>query len=53
VNRLPGWALALPLAFGGTGLFLVAFVDASFFSIPAINDVLVVWSDRRQRTAES
>jgi membrane protein YqaA with SNARE-associated domain len=42
MKRLPAWAASLPLALGGTGLFLVAFVDASFFSLPGINDVLLV-----------
>jgi membrane protein YqaA with SNARE-associated domain len=42
VTRLPAWATALPLALGGSGLFVVAFLDASFLSLPEINDVLVV-----------
>ncbi len=42
MTRLPAWALALPTALGGSGIFLVAVMDASFLSLPAINDVLVV-----------
>jgi membrane protein YqaA with SNARE-associated domain len=42
MKRLPAWATSLPLALGGTGLFVVAFVDASFFVLPEINDVLLV-----------
>jgi membrane protein YqaA with SNARE-associated domain len=30
-------------AFGGLGLFLVAFMDGSFVSLPEVNDILVVW----------
>ena len=37
------WAQALALSIGGLGLFLVAFVDASVFSLPEINDVLIVY----------
>jgi membrane protein YqaA with SNARE-associated domain len=44
VTRLPAWATTLPLALGGTGLFLVAFLDASFFSLPEVNDILVVFA---------
>jgi membrane protein YqaA with SNARE-associated domain len=42
MKRLPSWATSLPLALGGTGLFLVAFIDASFFSLPGVNDILLV-----------
>lgn len=44
MKRLPGWATSLPLALGGTGLFIVAFVDASFFSLPEVNDILLVFA---------
>jgi len=33
---------ALALSLGGPGLFVVAFLDSSFISLPQINDVLVV-----------
>ena len=37
-SRIYGFALAL----GGPGLFIVAFLDSSFISLPQINDLLVV-----------
>jgi membrane protein YqaA with SNARE-associated domain len=36
------WIHGLALALGGPGLFVVAFLDSSFVSLPQINDVLVV-----------
>jgi membrane protein YqaA with SNARE-associated domain len=33
---------AFALAIGGPGLFLIAFLDSSFISLPQINDLLVV-----------
>ena len=36
------WLHALALGLGGPGLFVVAFLDASFLSLPHINDLLVV-----------
>jgi membrane protein YqaA with SNARE-associated domain len=37
------WARGMVAAFGGLGLFVVAFLDSSFVSLPEINDILVVW----------
>jgi membrane protein YqaA with SNARE-associated domain len=37
------WAQGFVAAFGGLGLFGVAFLDASFVSLPEVNDILVVW----------
>jgi membrane protein YqaA with SNARE-associated domain len=37
------WAQGFVAAFGGLGLFFVAFLDASFVSLPEVNDLLVVW----------
>ena len=37
-----GWLYGLALGIGGPGLFVVAFLDSSFLSLPQINDVLVV-----------
>ena len=37
-----GWLHTLALGLGGPGLFAVAFLDASFLSLPHINDLLVV-----------
>ncbi len=39
MTRIGTWALGL----GGPGLFVVAFLDSSFLSLPQINDLLVVW----------
>ena len=37
------WVYGLALALGGPGLFVVAFLDSSFISLPQINDLLVVF----------
>ena len=42
MSRLVSWMEALAASFGGGGLFVVAFLDSSFLSLPEINDVLVV-----------
>jgi membrane protein YqaA with SNARE-associated domain len=42
VRSFIGWLHALALGLGGPGLFAVAFLDASFLSLPHINDLLVV-----------
>jgi len=42
MKRLLAWAQGLAIALGGPGLFFVAFLDASFLSMPEINDILVV-----------
>src|SRR5437763_16967388 len=34
---------ALALALGAPGLFLIAFLDSSFLSLPEIADLLVIW----------
>ena len=44
-SRIYGFALAL----GGPGLFVVAFLDSSFISLPQINDLLVVLMVSRNR----
>ena len=36
------WVYGLALSLGGAGLFVVAFLDSSFISLPQINDLLVV-----------
>jgi membrane protein YqaA with SNARE-associated domain len=43
MKALIAWSKGLALSFGGPGLFFVAFLDASFLSLPEINDILVVW----------
>ena len=42
VSRIVNWVQAFALSIGGPGLFLVAFLDSSFLSLPEINDLLVV-----------
>jgi len=36
------------LALGAPGLFLVAFLDSSFLSLPQVNDLLLVWMVTRR-----
>jgi len=42
VRSFIAWLHALALGLGGPGLFVVAFLDSSFLSLPQINDLLVV-----------
>lgn len=42
MHRILTWVQGFALALGGPGLFLVAFLDSSFLSLPEINDLLVV-----------
>jgi membrane protein YqaA with SNARE-associated domain len=42
VRSFIAWLHAFALGIGGPGLFVVAFLDASFLSLPQINDLLVV-----------
>ena len=42
VSGIVSWVQAFALTIGGPGLFLVAFLDSSFLSLPEINDLLVV-----------
>src|SRR5689334_17515544 len=41
---------ALALVLGGPGLFLIAFLDSSFLSLPEINDILLVWMVTRHES---
>ena len=36
------WIYGFALGIGGPGLFVIAFLDSSFISLPQINDILVV-----------
>jgi membrane protein YqaA with SNARE-associated domain len=36
------WIYGIAVALGGPGLFVIAFLDSSFVSLPQINDILVV-----------
>ncbi len=42
MSRIVSWVQALALSVGGPGLFVVAFLDSSFLSLPEINDILVI-----------
>ena len=43
MGRFADWARGLALTLGAPGLYLVAFLDSSFLSLPEITDLLVVW----------
>ncbi|MAP40073.1 MAG: hypothetical protein CL879_10730 [Dehalococcoidia bacterium] len=43
MERFIVWAQGLAMTLGGPGLFALAFLDSSFFSLPEITDVLVIW----------
>src|ERR1700686_2082768 len=40
---------SVALALGAPGLFLVAFLDSSFLSLPEINDLLLIWMVTRHK----
>lgn len=42
MSRIVSWVQALALSVGGPGLFVIAFLDSSFLSLPEINDILVI-----------
>jgi membrane protein YqaA with SNARE-associated domain len=43
MGRIADWARGLALTMGAPGLYLVAFLDSSFLSLPEITDLLVVY----------
>jgi membrane protein YqaA with SNARE-associated domain len=43
LKSLVAWIQGVALTLGGPGLFLIAFLDSSFLSLPQINDLLLVW----------
>jgi membrane protein YqaA with SNARE-associated domain len=43
MRSFAGWIQSTALALGGPGLFLVAFLDSSFLSLPEINDLLLIF----------
>jgi membrane protein YqaA with SNARE-associated domain len=43
------WLQATALSLGAPGLFVVAFLDSSFLSLPEINDLLVIWMVTRHK----
>jgi membrane protein YqaA with SNARE-associated domain len=44
------WIQTTALALGGPGLFIVAFLDSSFLSLPEINDLLLIWMVAQHKT---
>lgn len=42
MSRIVNWVQTFALSIGGPGLFVVAFLDSSFLSLPEINDLLVI-----------
>ncbi len=49
MRHIAAWARNLALTFGAPGLFFVAFLDASFLSLPELNDILLVWMVTRHK----
>jgi membrane protein YqaA with SNARE-associated domain len=48
MKRLVVWAQGFALSIGGPGLLLIAFLDASFLSLPEVNDILIVYMTMKQ-----
>ena len=42
MSRIGSWVQAFAVSIGGPGLFVIAFLDSSFLSLPEINDLLVI-----------
>ena len=49
MGRFAAWIRASAFALGVPGLFLVAFVDSSFLSLPEVADIMVVLMVARQK----
>jgi membrane protein YqaA with SNARE-associated domain len=43
MGSFANWIQSTALALGGPGLFIIAFLDSSFLSLPEINDLLLIW----------
>jgi membrane protein YqaA with SNARE-associated domain len=43
MKEFVAWIQSVALTLGGPGLFLIAFLDSSFLSLPQINDLLLIW----------
>jgi membrane protein YqaA with SNARE-associated domain len=50
VKSFINWVYGIALTLGGPGLFVIAFLDSSFISLPQINDLLVVLMVVRHKT---
>jgi membrane protein YqaA with SNARE-associated domain len=49
MRRFADWLQATALSLGAPGLFVVAFLDSSFLSLPEINDLLLIWMVTRHK----
>ena len=49
MSRIVFWLQDLASQIGGLGLFLIAFLDSSFISLPEVNDILIVWMVARHK----
>jgi membrane protein YqaA with SNARE-associated domain len=43
MSGLVAWIKGVAVSLGGTGLFIIAFLDSSFLSFPEVNDILIVY----------
>jgi membrane protein YqaA with SNARE-associated domain len=49
VQAFINWVYGIALTLGGPGVFVTAFLDSSFISLPQINDILVVLMATRHK----
>src|SRR5262245_13772664 len=49
MRRFAEWLQSIALTFGAPGLFVIAFLDSSFLSLPEINDLLLIWMVTRHK----
>ena len=49
MERFAAWIESVAFSLGAPGLFIVAFLDSSFLSLPEINDILLVWMVTRHK----
>jgi membrane protein YqaA with SNARE-associated domain len=50
MSRFADWIQSVALGMGAPGLFVVAFLDSSFLSLPEINDLLLIWMVTRHKS---
>lgn len=48
--RIADWLQSFAVAVGAPGLFVVAFLDSSFLSLPEINDLLLIYMVTRNKS---
>lgn len=49
MHQLTEWLRAFAMGLGGSGLFLISFLDSSFLSLPQVADILVVYTVARHK----